>query len=275
MRTVVLWVALLLAAAPAAPAAAAEPPAGGFAGMVALPGCSGAVVRFRGAPPARPALVLTNGHCVETGMPAAGVVLVDRPSRQPVTLLAADGQPAAALAADRLLYATMTGTDVALYRLGVSYAGIQRRYGVAPLVLAERGPAAGAPITIPSGFWRLTYRCAAEATVPVLREAQWVWRDAVRYSAACDTKAGTSGSPIVDASGEVVGVNNTGNEGGTPCALMNPCEVGPDGAVAVLAGRGYGQQTAAFTTCLRGGFRVDLTVPGCRLPRPYGPHPRH
>lgn len=40
-----------------------------FAGTVALSNCSGSVVRIPDAAPTDPALVLSNGHCMESGFP--------------------------------------------------------------------------------------------------------------------------------------------------------------------------------------------------------------
>ncbi len=62
-------------------------------------------------------MMLTNGHCYEGGMPGAGQVLVEQVQHPHRQLLSASGTSLGTVRADRLLYATMTGTDVALYRL--------------------------------------------------------------------------------------------------------------------------------------------------------------
>src|SRR5690348_6298664 len=46
-----------------------------FAGTVALSDCSGSVIRFPNSADSDPALVLTNGHCLETGFPDPGQVI--------------------------------------------------------------------------------------------------------------------------------------------------------------------------------------------------------
>ncbi len=53
-----------------------------FAGTVSLSNCSGSVVRMPDSAASDPALVLTNGHCLESGFP--------RPARSSPT-----GRPAA------------------------------------------------------------------------------------------------------------------------------------------------------------------------------------
>src|SRR5215472_2772226 len=58
-----------------------------FAGTVALSDCSGSLVSFAGSAPSDPALILTNGHCLETGMPNPGQVIVNQPSSRSFTLL--------------------------------------------------------------------------------------------------------------------------------------------------------------------------------------------
>lgn len=75
------------AAAPAPPKAAVD-----FTGIVALSNCSGSLVRTPDAADGDPALVLTNGHCYEGGMPSAGQVIKNRASRRTFTLLNPSGQ---------------------------------------------------------------------------------------------------------------------------------------------------------------------------------------
>lgn len=57
-----------------------RPKAVTFEGTVALSNCSGAVVRLPNSTDRDPALVMSNGHCLEGGFPASGEVVVDRPS---------------------------------------------------------------------------------------------------------------------------------------------------------------------------------------------------
>ncbi|MER7548175.1 serine protease [Spirillospora sp. NPDC127506] len=215
------------------------------------------------------ALVLTNGHCLESGMPEAGEVIVDRPSSRTFRLLDRSGRgELGPLRAARVEYATMTDTDVTVYRLDASYAEIRRRYGATALPLSADAPRDGTEIRVVSGYWRKIYACRIDATVYRLREAGWTWRDSIRYTPQCGTVHGTSGSPVVDArTRRVVGVNNTGNDDGGRCTLDNPCEVGRDGEVTVRRGARYGQQTYILARCLGEGGEVVLGG-ACALPRP-------
>ncbi|MGW6448012.1 trypsin-like serine peptidase [Lentzea sp. NPDC055074] len=238
-----------------------------FTGAVKLSGCSGSLVRLPGSRVADKALVLTNGHCVE--LIKAGQVYVDRPSDRTFTLLDSSGTEIAQLRSTRLVYATMTGTDAALYRLDQSYQQLQRQYGTRAPELSATRPAAGSEIRIISGYWKKIYSCRIDGFVHQVREASWTWRDSLRYTPSCDTIGGTSGSPIIDdASGKVVGVNNTGNESGGRCTMNNPCEVDAAGKITIRRGTNYGQQTYGFAACFGPGSELDLSLPGCTVAKP-------
>jgi hypothetical protein len=83
------------------------------------------------------------------------------------------------------------------------------------------------------------------------------------------TIGGTSGSPIIDdASGKVVGVNNTGNESGGRCTMNNPCEIDAGGKITVRRGTNYGQQTFGLVACFGPGTELNLSLPGCQVAKP-------
>jgi hypothetical protein len=261
------------AAAPAkaAPAKAAAPAlaATTLASTISLSNCSASLVRYPSSLSGDRAMMLTNGHCYEGGFLSAGQVLQNRTSSRSGTLLNSSGRALATVRADRVLYATMTGTDVTLYRLTSTYSTLQSRYGATALTIANTHPVAGSSMAIPSGYWKQIWTCKIDTFVPTLREDQWTWHDSIRYDANCDTTHGTSGSPIVDAaSGRIVGINNTGNDDGATCTLNNPCEVDANGTTHVYQGQSYGEQTYWFTTCLTAANAIDLTKAGCLLTKP-------
>jgi hypothetical protein len=97
----------------------------------------------------------------------------------------------------RLLYATMTNTDVSIYRLTITYAQLQQQFGSRALDLSTAHPTAGTAITVVSGFHRATYPCNIDGFAFRLREDRWTWQDSVPYTAACHTIPGTSGSPVL------------------------------------------------------------------------------
>lgn len=229
--------------------------------------CKGAVVRAATARPEDPALALTNGHCVPSGRPAPGKALIDRPADlpRPVTIADSAGYPQTTARATRLVYATMTGTDVALYRLDKTYAQLAKE-GAKVFRLTTTPMRAGDELLMAYSGSRP--HCTVEAVVPYLREAGYQQKDSVRYaqSDTCASRPGYSGSTLLSLDANtVMGINNTHNRDGGRCTESNPCEVGRNGAVTVRKGRSYGQQVHRISACLAKGSRFDPFRPGCAL----------
>jgi V8-like Glu-specific endopeptidase len=258
------------AAAPDTAAPRLAAPGADFTGIAALSNCSASLVRYAESVSTDAALVLTNGHCYEGGMPSPGQVIVNRSSTRSITLLKPNSSNAGTIRANRVLYSTMTKTDVTLYQINETYASIKSRLNITPLTLAKQAPANGAGMAVVSGYWKRIYTCSVQATIPELREAGWVMKSSIKYQQpGCETIGGTSGSPVVSTtSGEVIGVNNTGNEDGEQCTLNNPCEVDANGNITVDQGAAYGQQTWWFYTCLTATRTIDLNKTGCQLAKP-------
>ncbi|MFD2417278.1 trypsin-like serine protease [Amycolatopsis pigmentata] len=234
-------------------------------GSVTLSNCAGSVVRTPASRPDDPALMLTNGHCVLPQLPAPGAALVDQPADRDVPIADPHGYPQATAHANRLVYATMSGTDIALYRLDKTYAQLSAegakvfRLGSAPL-------RAGDSLTMLTDSSRLS--CTAEAVVPHLREDGYQQDNSIRYttSGSCSPQHGTSGSPLLAPDGiTVVGIHNTHNVDGAQCTGNNPCEVDQNGNVTAVKGRGYGQQVDQIAACLATGSTLDLSRQGCTL----------
>ncbi|MER6304071.1 serine protease, partial [Kitasatospora sp. NPDC001539] len=256
---------LVLAAAPAHAVRAAD-----LTSTIALDDCSAALVRFPASVDGDRAMMLTNGHCLPS-MPSAGEVIQNASASRSGTLLDGAGNTLGTVRGDQVIYATMTGTDVALYRLTDTFGSLSSKYGVTALTINDAHPTNGAAMYIPSSYWKQVWNCSVNGFVPTLREDQWTWHDSLRYNSGCNTTHGTSGSPIIDSSsGRIIGINNTGNDDGAMCTLNNPCEVAADGTTTVTKGQSYGEETYWFTTCLNSARAVDLTVPGCLLTKPGG-----
>lgn len=260
------------AAAPASSRVVPQLQAAGLASTIALNNCSASLVRYPSSADTDRAMMLTNGHCYEGGFLAAGQVLVNRASSRTGKLLNASGTAVATVKADLLLYATMTGTDVSLYRLSQTFAQIRSKTSLNALTISSTHPVDGHAVSIPSGYWKTTYSCSINGFVATLREGDWTWHDSIRYlypNSACQTIGGTSGSPIVDNTTlQITGVNNTSNEQGQACTLDNPCEVNADGSLTYTQGQNYGQETYWFTTCLTSTNAIDLNKTGCLLTKP-------
>ncbi|HEY9338375.1 S1 family peptidase [Kribbella sp. NPDC004138] len=252
----------------------AAAPGADFTGIAALSNCSASLVRYAESVSTDKALVLTNGHCYEGGFLQPGQVLVNKTSTRSITLLKPDSSRAGTIRAEKILFGTMTKTDMIVYQVNETYASIKTRLNVTPLTLAKQGPADGAGMAVVSGYWKRIYTCSVQATIPQLREGDWTWQNSIKYQQpGCETIGGTSGSPVVSTStGEVIGVNNTGNEDGQQCTINNPCEVDADGNVTVDQGAAYGQQTWWLYTCLTANRTIDLNKTGCELPKPARRH---
>ncbi|MGW0881619.1 S1 family peptidase [Streptomyces sp. NPDC002671] len=240
-----------------------------FAGTVSLSNCSGSVIRFPNSADTDPALVMTNGHCLETGFPNPGQVITGQSSSRTFGLLNSAGTKIATLRANQVVYSTMTDTDVTIYRLKTTYAQIKSSYGISALTMSDTHPVAGTAIKVVSGYWKRIYSCNIDGFVYRLNEGGWTWKDSVRYTSACNTIGGTSGSPVIDTTtGKVVAVNNTGNENGETCTVNNPCEVDANGNVTVRMGINYAEETYQIPACFTTGNKLDLTAAGCTLPKP-------
>lgn len=236
-------------------------------GSAAVGDCRGAVVRTPAARPRDRALVLTNGHCVTSSRPAPGKALIDLPAEleNPVTIGDSAGYTKATSRATRLVYATMTGTDIALYRLDKTYAQLTAA-GAKIFTLTTSPMRRGSRFWLARGSGRPA--CTVDAVVPHLREAGWQQENAVRYtlSEACTSEPGDSGSPLLSPDeNTVMGINNTHNTDGEKCTEGNPCEIGVRGAVTVRQGHSYGQQIHQIVACLDGHSMLDLSRSGCTL----------
>ncbi|HEX8870588.1 MAG TPA: serine protease [Lentzea sp.] len=264
-----LVVSLLAAIAALAVTTAPAQAAVTFSGTVALSNCSASLVRLPSSSDADKALVLTNGHCYELMKANQAVVNRTVQSRSVKLLNSAGTGTVATLSTNKLVYATMTGTDAAFYQLEQTYGQIQQQYGTRALELSATHPVAKTDIRVVSGYWKKIYSCQIDGFVYQLKEADWTWRDSLRYTSSCNTIGGTSGSPIIDnVSGKVVGVNNTGNESGGRCTMNNPCEVDAASTVTVRKGINYGQQTFDFVSCFGPGTKLNLSLPGCKVTKP-------
>ena len=169
--------------------------------------------------------------------------------------------------ATALSYATMTRTDLALYKIEQTYEELEAK-GVTSLILNDNMPSSNTEIEIISGYWRKGYSCRIDGIVDRLKEHHWVFVDSIRYTAECDIISGTSGSPIIERrSRRVIGVNNTYNNNKKLCALHSPCEIDQAGNVTSVPHIGYGQQTHWLYSCVDKDFQIDLKKQGVSATR--------
>jgi V8-like Glu-specific endopeptidase len=241
-----------------------------FTGIVKLYNCSGSLVRFESSKMSDKAMVLTNGHCVSQ----SGVGFI-QPNQYIANLgvslsfkfLNPNGTFAQSVDSTKIIYATMTGSDMALYQLAVTYDEIKQKYNVPALTLSSTHPFVNEDIEILSGYWQTGYSCKIDQFIFKIKEDAYVWNDSIRYSReGCHPIHGTSGSPVLDkASRKVVAIHNTGNNDGEECSMNNPCEVSESGHVSYESGISYAQETYIIYSCLNDSLEINLDKPGCKL----------
>lgn len=228
-------------------------------------------------------MVLTNGHCIDLGskgsvdvrFPAYGEIFYDAETflyRTATLITSDDGNKRSKFEVEKLLYGTTTRTDIGLYLLRETYADIEEETGIKPFIVAKNPKLEPAtPIALPTSYWKDVQHCKIEATVPTLKEGDWIMGPSLRLSMECSLEHGASGSPLIlDGTNIVVGVINTvyfGND--EACSFDNPCEVDEAGAVTVRNKKQpYGQLVHEIYSCLNKKNEFDLHAAGCRLPAP-------
>ncbi|MEN0059699.1 MAG: hypothetical protein AAGB31_12745, partial [Bdellovibrio sp.] len=77
-----------------------------FEGIVALSNCSGSLVRFENSRDNDFAMVLTNGHCVESGFLDDGQIIYGKPSSRAFKLYDGSHNIAGRVNASHIIYAT-------------------------------------------------------------------------------------------------------------------------------------------------------------------------
>jgi hypothetical protein len=240
-----------------------------FEGIVKLSNCSASLVTFKGAPKTNKAIVMTNGHCLPVTGPRQ--VVVNRPTKADAHVGLFDrNKKLNKLPLTRVIYATMDSTDVAFYETTMTYKEIEQKFNTEAFVLSDEIVRPRTSIEVVSGYWEISTSCDAEAIAPILKEGDFIWRNAIRYSSKCMTKGGYSGSPVIEVNTRtVVGLHNTGNNGKLDCSNMNPCELDLSGNLIFReVNRRYAQQVYQFYGCLNEKYEIDLNVRGCAVPKP-------
>lgn len=238
-----------------------------LSGVASLGDCSGSVVQFINQKENEQAYLMTNGHCVGRP-PSMGTAVYNKSVSRRFFVHDNTGN-LFQVDTKLLVYATMTGTDIAFYQLEQTINEIKK---VARVFVVDNAPAAiGEQLTVSSGFWAKSWECQLEETLFQLKEDEWTWVDSLFLGGNdCKMIDGASGAPIISNKKDtIVGIWNTWNEKGGQCQLNNPCEVDELGQIKVVYLRRYGQQTWKIYSCLNPKNMIDLTLPGCLLETNY------
>ena len=230
-------------------------------------GCSGSFIQFNGIPDSKKALVLTNGHCTGVGSfvfsgnryPNHGEVFKNRQ-----TNVQFETQDRKIYKAQRLVVASMTGTDVAIYELESTFAEVKASGYEVLRVASQKTLKQGGIVGFSSAYWSRSWNCEAEGLELNLKEGPWAWSVGIGLVGNnCVAKPGASGSPLLNEQREVVGTVNTGHSGGRDCTIMNPCEV-KDGISRGYNGKVYAMSIIELNFCVVDGA-FDANAANCPL----------
>lgn len=238
-------------------------------GMASLT-CSGALVRL-GRGPDQPAILLTNGHCARAKMIDPDDALVNAPyERGPISIYVGTETPVE-VAATRILYATMTGTDLALIELRSTYRDLEAK-GARVYEVAEDDAKVESSVQIISGYWKEKQLCAVSHVVESLSEDAWTFKNAMALREPCPVQGGWSGTPLLDSTNSaIVGLISKSNATGGLCTLDNPCEVLKGGERLAFHGRTYATRVSPVLDCLTRDGDLDLGRRSCKLQKPKAP----
>lgn len=237
-------------------------------GMASL-NCSGALVRLkRGAD--QPAVLFTNGHCAQKKLIEPGTALVNVPyDRSEITLYFGGIEPER-VSPNRVLYATMTGTDIGLIELRETYRELESR-GARIYELSDSSTESNEekPVQIIAGSMKEKQLCRISHVVRTLREDNWTYEDTIALTDPCLVEGGWFGAPLLDPTTlKIVAILNSTNLNGGLCTIDNPCEVLSGGEQLAFRGRAYAQKTTDILSCVNRNGEFALAEPGCKLTKP-------
>ncbi len=245
-------------------------------GGVSVPAadCSGSFFKMDGMTDDQMALVLTNGHCVGLGSfqgryPDNNELFIDYPSSSHVIARKDKSERGELFRYDRLLFATMTGVDLAVIELKVSYKDLMDR-GHSIYTLAKEVPKPGSTLVFDSYNRDARSMCKVEKAIHQVKEGPWTWKHSLRLEASshCSFVHGQSGTPGVDESSHLIySLAQTVYEGQDPCTFDNPCEVSEDGHVSVgKVGQSYAVPVTALYNCFQKELKkFDFNLATCDL----------
>jgi hypothetical protein len=237
-------------------------------GMAALNGCSGGLANI-GRSKEQKAVVITNGHCV-SGSLGANEAWVNQPSQRTFSLYSKTGAKIT-VRASKLLYATLTDTDMGLYELTETYEQLEAK-GVKAFPLTSNPVLVGTAARVTSSYWQETLNCSVDRIVFRLLEGfgsdvsnPSVATKSFAMSANCITRGGYSGTPVINDQQEIIGLLFTGHEGGgTRCEERSPCEEDESGNRTSHPRTSYVARIDQVAGCLENG-ELNLALGSCTL----------
>lgn len=237
---------------------------GDFNGSASINGCSGALFILNGMELSQKALLITNGHCIRlkdlngapSHYPAPGEFIYSLEGervRENTYIMLSSDRGTWSILAEKLLFATMTGTDFAVYELRSTYLDLELAFGIKPFLLDSSPFQRGDSVLIHAGVFNRSQACSIAGWAH-LREGPYHTNDAIRFSPECSIYQGFSGAPIFRKGLRLfAGLANThfnSKAEGSPCDLSKPCEV-ENGLIRVPKdGQSYGISVHQLYDCL-------------------------
>ncbi len=228
--------------------------------------CSGILVRMkRGVN--QHAVLLTNGHCAQKNFIDPGTAKINVSyDRSPIFIhFGANGS--GRVTPLRVLYATMTGTDIGLIELRETYRSLESK-GATVYDLSDSASDSKdkTPVEIIAGHPKQKQTCRISYSVETLVDDEWTYKNALALEDPCPVAGGWFGAPLIDpTTKKIVGLLSSVNVKGGLCTLDNPCEVLSGGERLAFRGRAYAQRTSDILGCINRNGDVDLTITGCKL----------
>ena len=254
-----------------------------FANAALQFGCNGTVFIMPGMTDQRNVLVLTNGHCIGLGgfqwqgssFPAPGEFLIDRDlqthEKTKLAIFKHPGQDPTIFSIEKIVFATLTGSDLAIVQINTTYAEL-RRLGYRIFTIAQSLPPNGTTLYFLSYTVKHEGICAVAKTVAALVEGPFESNNVLKLTLdkRCGVPPGVSGTAgLQSGSDQIYAAANTEYTGPDKnCDIMNPCERDADTGALIFGvpGQAYAIPTSPLHACYdAASAQFNFKLAGCAL----------
>jgi len=249
-----------------------------FANVSVLSGdCSGTLFKMPGMNVHQKALILTNGHCIGFGKaceghcPDSGELFIDHQVNGNVIVHKDNTEINEHVGYKKVLFATMTGVDIAIIELDVNYLSLQKK-GYKIYSLARELPTLNMMLQFKSYNRNILSKCVVDKAVSFLKEDIWIWNNSYRMKAdsQCQFIHGQSGTAGIASNNEFIyALAQTGYLGDNePCSWDSPCELNPLTGNINMAekGQGYAVPVALLYECYnKNSKKFNFNLSSCHI----------